>query len=97
MYQRTDLIDPTRIDRSGMTSLELMRAGRPPVGPDGKAVILHHMLQEQAGPIAEVTTTMHQQFHRILHINPSSIPSGINRGVFGTWRSAYWMWRATGF
>ena len=97
VYQRTDLIDPTRIDRSGMTSMELMRAGRPPVGPDGKAVILHHMLQEQAGPIAEVTTTMHQQFHRILHINPSSIPSGINRGVFGTWRSAYWMWRATGF
>lgn len=97
MYQRSDLINPALVDRTGMTNLQRMQEGLAPIGPDGWAINLHHMLQTQSGPIAEVTATMHQQYSRILHINPSSIPSGISRGAFDAWRSDYWMWRAKGF
>ncbi|MGH9247874.1 MAG: HNH/ENDO VII family nuclease [Acidimicrobiales bacterium] len=97
VYQRSDLIDPALMDRTGMSNLQRMQQGLAPIGPDGRAINLHHMLQTQSGPIAEVTATMHQQYSRILHINPSSIPSGINRGGFDAWRADYWMWRAKGF
>ncbi|GAA4976324.1 HNH/ENDO VII family nuclease [Streptomyces hyderabadensis] len=33
-----------------------MKQGLAPMGPDGKPMNLHHMLQTQDGPIAEVTT-----------------------------------------
>jgi RHS repeat-associated protein len=97
VYQRDDLIDPSLVDKVGRTNLQRMEKGLAPIGPDGKAINLHHMLQEQAGPIAEVTASLHQQFYRALHINTNSIPSGIDRVAFGAWRSAYWMWRAAGF
>jgi filamentous hemagglutinin len=65
-----------------MTNLQRMQEGLAPIGPDGRPINLHHMLQTQSGPIAEVTATMHQQYSRILHINPNTIPSGINRSAF---------------
>jgi hypothetical protein len=97
VYQRSDLIDPNLVDRAGATNLQRMQQGLGPIGPDGRSINLLHMLQTQSGPIAEVTQTMHQQYSRILHINPSSIPSGIDRGAFDVWRSDYWMWRAKDF
>ena len=99
VYQRNDLIDITKIDAiSGLTNLELMRLGRAPIGSDGKAVNLHHMLQSQDGPIAEVTQTFHQQNFSTIHINAGSdIPSGINRSEFARWRAQYWMNRALSF
>lgn len=53
--------------------------------------------QRQDGAIAEVTQTFHQQNSKIIHINPSSIPSGINRSAFNRWRSDYWKSRANDF
>lgn len=98
VYQRNDLIDPERVDPdSGLTNLELMQGGRAPLGPDGRPINLHHMLQTQGGPIAEVTQTMHQNYTRTLHINPRTVPSGINRSAFDAWRKAYWMQRAKDF
>jgi filamentous hemagglutinin len=81
-----------------MTNLELMQAGRAPIGPDGLPLNLHHMLQTQDGPIAELTQTFHQQNYSTVHINAgSNIPSGINRSAFNAWRSRYWMNRANDF
>ncbi len=99
VYQRSDLIDPARVDsRTGMTNLELMEAGRAPIGPDGQPINLHHMLQSNDGPIAEVTQTFHQQNSSTIHINSGTdIPSGINRSQFNSWRSSYWVNRAKDF
>ncbi|QAU24938.1 hypothetical protein EO087_13840 [Dyella sp. M7H15-1] len=99
VYQRNDLIDPARIDpKTGMTNLELMQSGRAPIGPDGKPLNLHHMLQTQDGPIAEVTQGFHQQYNATLHVNSgSNIPSGIERSEFAAWRTQYWKERATDF
>ncbi|WP_416380722.1 HNH/ENDO VII family nuclease [Gilliamella sp. B2785] len=32
-----------------------------------------------------------------MHINPNTIPSGINRNQFNKWRSNYWKNRANDF
>lgn len=60
-----------------------MKNGLAPYGPDGKKVNLHHMLQTQDGPIAEVTATFHQVNSGVIHINSgANIVSEINRSQF---------------
>jgi hypothetical protein len=97
VYQRDDLIDTLRKDPNGLTNLERMRDGLAPIGPDGKKINLHHTTQRNDGALAEVSQTMHQRNSRIIHINPSSIPSGIDRSYFGGVRKRYWMQRAEDF
>jgi hypothetical protein len=99
VYQRQDLIDPSRVDGTGKSNLQRMQAGRPPIGPDGRPINLHHGLQTQDGPIFEMTETMHlsSATRGIVHINPSSFPSGIDRTVFARWRRDYWVSRACDF
>jgi hypothetical protein len=97
VYQRNDLIDPNRVDKTGKTNLQRMKQGLAPIGPDGNPLQLHHMTQTQSGPLAEVTQTFHQQYGRVLHINPRTIPSGIDRAAFDRFREQYWMDRAKGF
>ncbi|MCI4030699.1 HNH/ENDO VII family nuclease, partial [Dickeya dianthicola] len=104
VYQRDDLFDPNRMttwrDKGKVfkgTNVERMATGRAPVGYDGKAVNLHHMLQSQKGPIAEMSQSFHKSNHGIIHINPNTIPSGIDRVEFNAWREEYWMNRASGY
>lgn len=97
VLQRDDLIDPNRLDDRGRTNLERMQQGVAPIGPDGNSVNLHHLTQRADGGIAEVTQTMHQQNSATLHINPNSVPSGIDRAEFERWKRAYWRSRANDF
>ncbi|MCS4308604.1 RHS repeat-associated protein [Rheinheimera pacifica] len=98
VFQRNDLINPKLTDsRTGLTNVELMRSGRAPIGPDGKPINLHHMTQRHEGAIAEVSQTFHQRNSNIIHINPSTTQSGINRADFNKWRSEYWKSRANDF
>ena len=97
VYKRTDLIDPNLVDKQGMTNLQRMQLGKAPKGPDGKSMELHHMIQSDNSAIAEVTRTFHQRNKRVIHINPSTTPSGINRAEFNKWRTAYWKLRAKDF
>jgi filamentous hemagglutinin len=97
VYRRDDLIDPDLTDKLGRTNTERMANGLAPLGPDGKSINLHHMIQTADGPIAELTQTFHKSNHRVIHINPSSIPSGIDRREFDAWRARYWIERARGF
>ena len=90
VFKRDDLIDLNRVDPFGNTNAHLMGQGKAPIGPDGRPLNLHHMLQTHDGALAEVTATFHQKYKKIIHINPSSTPSGINRSAFDTWRSDYW-------
>ncbi|MFO0802942.1 MAG: HNH/ENDO VII family nuclease [Gemmataceae bacterium] len=97
VYQRDDLIDPKLVDKKGRTNLDRMKKGLAPLGPDGKPINLHHMLQTQDGAIAEMTQTFHQQNHKVIHINPNTTPSGIDRKAFDAWKKAYWKNRANDF
>ncbi|WP_265593491.1 RHS repeat-associated core domain-containing protein [Verrucomicrobium sp. BvORR034] len=104
VYQRNDLFNPSQLttwkERGKFvqgTNLERMRTGRAPVGYDGKAVNLHHTIQTADGPLAEVAGGFHQMHYNTLHINTGQLPSGIDRAVFDTWRSEYWIQRAADF
>lgn len=104
MYQRSDLFDPDAISSWKVkgktvtgTNVERMASGRAPIGYDGKSVNLHHMTQTQSGAIAEVSQTFHQTNSSVIHINPNTIPSGIDRAEFNAWKSDYWINRANDF
>lgn len=88
VYQRDDLVLGHEYSDGNMAR---MAKGNAPLGPDGKAVNLHHMLQTHDGPIAEVSQTFHQKNSSVIHINPSSTPSGIDRATFATFRKTYWI------
>lgn len=76
-------------------NLQLMEQGNAPIGYDGLAVNLHHVLQSDSGNLMELTQTIHKQYDKQLHINKGSgIPSGINRSSFGVMKRAYWKKRA---
>lgn len=102
VYQRNDLFDPSQTstwrqggrDVTG-TNLDRMAAGRAPLDATGNPVNLHHMTQSQNGAIAEVTQSFHSRNNGVIHINPNTVPSGINRSQFDTWRGQYWRNRAT--
>ena len=97
VFQRNDLIDGAARDKRGRTNVQRMKQGLAPLGPDGKSINLHHLIQSDKGSIAEVSDTMHKQYDRVLHINPKSTPSGIDRKKFGAFKRAYWQQRAGDF
>jgi len=97
VYQRNDIIDPGKVDKMGRTNIQRMEQGLAPLGSDGKSVNLHHMTQTNNSAIAEVTQTFHQQNKGVIHINSNTIPSGIDRNTFNSWRKSYWNNRANDF
>ena len=97
VYQRDDIINPNMKDARGRTNLERMEKGLAPLGSDGKSINLHHMTQRNESSIAEVTQTFHKDNSSVIHINPNTIPSGINRSEFNKWRTDYWKNRANDF
>ena len=98
VYQRNDIdfdyIDPT----TGKSNLELMRAGRAPIGNDGLPVQLHHVLQKESGPMVEIREITHEEYNRILHglgIRDASFRNDpILDRQYRSFRRQYWMWRA---
>lgn len=105
IYQRDDLFDPNQEVswvRNGKqytgTNVEMMQAtGNAPIGYDGLPVELHHTIQTDNGPLAEIASTFHDKYKKIIHINPNSTPSGINRSAFNTFKKNYWKNRALDF
>lgn len=94
-YCNDNNFDIDAVDSEGRTNLQRMEAGIAPLGKDGQAVELHHMLQsEKIGGVIELTGSMHRKNHKALHINTNDIPSGIIRSNFNILRSAYWKRRA---
>jgi hypothetical protein len=68
--------------------------------PDGarlRATQFCRVLQYNDLPLAELTSTFHTQHSRVVHINPATIPSGIDRRSFNQFRERYWKDRAKDF
>ncbi|MEP5339994.1 MAG: HNH/ENDO VII family nuclease [Algibacter sp.] len=104
VFQRDDIFDPktvsTWIEKGKKvtgTNAERMASGRAPIGIDGKSVNLHHMTQTNSSGIAEMTQSFHKKNHKVMHINPNTVPSGISRSKFDVWRSNYWKNRSIDF
>ncbi|ENX5378884.1 MULTISPECIES: HNH/ENDO VII family nuclease [Listeria] len=86
-----------KVDVKGRTNLQRMEKGLAPLGSDGNPINLHHMTQREISSIAEVEQSFHQINSKTIHINPNSIPTGIDRKTFNKWRSDYWKERAKEF
>ncbi|MFF3645365.1 HNH/ENDO VII family nuclease [Streptomyces sp. NPDC002564] len=103
VYQRDDLVldNPEAIqarDRYGRSNLKRMQQGLAPLGPDGRPMNVHHMLQTEDGPMAELTHGMHfGNYHQLHWKSGTKIPSGINREEFDIWRKQYWKDRARAY
>jgi hypothetical protein len=97
VYQRDNLIDAELVDARGRTNLQRMEKGLAPLGPDGKPMELHHMLQGADDALAEMTHSFHKSNSKTIHINSSSTPSGIDRNMFNNIRKKYWKTRAGDF
>ena len=98
VYQRND-IDYFHIDPStGLTNLERMKIGKPPIGNDGKPVQLHHVIQKESGPVVEIREITHQEYYHTLHGMIESGGSFRNDPIlnkqYNNFRVVYWKWRA---
>ena len=97
VYQRND-IDFDRVDPdTGLTNLQIMKNGDAPIGNDGRPIELHHVLQKESGPMAEVRETTHDEYQRILHGLVGDGSSFRNDPdldkQYKNFRRKYWRWR----
>lgn len=93
-------IDLNRIDEAtGLTNLELMKKGKSPIWEDGSKIELHHMLQIEPGPMAELPASLHDKYYSVLHgltENGNSFRNNAELAKqYNNFRSQYWKWRAT--
>lgn len=98
VYQRNDIDFGYYDFKTKRTNLQRMMDGDAPIGNDGKPVQLHHILQQESGPMAEVREVTHREYKRTLHglvgrgnsfrNNPELVKQ------YNNFRSAYWKWRA---
>ena len=97
VYQRND-IDFEYRDATGRTNLERMKDGNAPIGNDGQPIQLHHVLQKESGPMAEVHEITHTEYHRVLHGLVTSGGSFRNNEdlakQYANFKRKYWRWRA---
>ncbi|MFA0816196.1 MAG: HNH/ENDO VII family nuclease [Anaerofustis sp.] len=98
VIQRSD-IDFSYVDPVvGVSNLELMKKGNSPIGPDGKYINLHHLIQKEVGPMLEMIETTHSQYNKQLHRLVGNKQSFRNDPVlykqYRNFKKQYWKWRA---
>ena len=85
-------------ETTGLTNLERMQAGKPPIGSDGNPIQLHHILQKEVGPMVEIREITHQEYYSQLHGVIEDGASFRNNPVlnkqYNNFRCSYWKWRA---
>lgn len=98
VYQRNDIGFNYFDETTGLTNLERMQAGKPPIGSDGNPIQLHHILQKEVGPMVEIREITHQEYYSQLHGVIEDGASFRNNPVlnkqYNNFRCSYWKWRA---
>lgn len=98
VYQRNDIDFEYYDEDLKKTSLQLMLAGKAPIGSDGKPIELHHVLQEEVGPLVEIREITHREYRHILHGLRGPGMSFRNDSVlnkqYNNFKRRYWKWRA---
>ncbi len=107
VYQRHDIFEPTKLSswqdpvskqwKRG-TNVERMGDGLAPIGRDGKSVNLHHVLQAEPGPLAEVPSLLHKDLpHKLRGPGESFRNDPVLKRQFEDFRSEYWKQRSKDF
>ncbi|WP_324251615.1 HNH/ENDO VII family nuclease [Photorhabdus bodei] len=85
----------------GWTNLDLMKNGYSPIGPDGKQINLHHVIGREPGPMVEIVSSTHKQYHKPLHgliENGNSFRQNNSLAYqYDKFRKNYWKTRALDF
>jgi A nuclease of the HNH/ENDO VII superfamily with conserved LHH len=106
VYQQSNLFDPKTVDVNGLTNLQRMEKGKPPIGYDGEPVNLHHLTQAEPGSLAEVGGRFHEENTKILHglAKPGQSFRHSKDGklteaekAFNRYKYSYWKQRAEDF
>ncbi|MCY8115398.1 ribonuclease YeeF family protein [Bacillus spizizenii] len=91
-------IDINQKNRKGLTNLQLMKNGNAPFAKDGTQINLHHLIQEEPGPMLEIPNSLHTKYSGIIHKLKSDGESFRNDPVlkaqYDNFRDRYWKWRA---
>jgi RHS repeat-associated protein len=105
VYQRSDLFDPYAVDKNGLSNIQRMQRGRPPMGKDGEAVNLHHAIQREPGSLIEIAGTQHDKYSTVLHglteakrsfrYSKSGRATEVEK-AFNRYKYGYWQMRAKG-
>ena len=98
VYQRND-IDWNRVDpTTGLTNKQLAQAGLAPYANDGTKMELHHLLQQEPGPMVEIPGSLHDKYYKALHGLVGDGESFRNNPdlekQYNNFRSKYWRRRA---
>lgn len=98
IYQRNDIDFEYVNPETGISNLDLMRAGNAPIGNDGLPIQLHHVLQKESGPMVEIRETTHEEYARTLHglgVRGASFRrDSVLYKQYTNFRRQYWKWRA---
>lgn len=86
---RTD-IDMSRKDEFGLTNLERMQNGNPPIASNGEIIELHHIGQKADSPFAELTRTEHRGRGNDTILHDKNKVSEIDRSAFQNERQMHW-------
>ncbi|MBU2792720.1 hypothetical protein HAQ01_04695 [Acidithiobacillus thiooxidans] len=90
--------DPSLMDEDGLSNIQRMQKGRPPIDESGKPFNIHHVMQEEPGPVTEIKAKTHQLYHKILHGLKGNGESFRNNKTLGSdfkkFKNSYWKLRA---
>ncbi len=86
---RTD-INLNQKDEFGLTNLERMKNGNPPLATNGEIIELHHIGQKPDSPFAELTRTEHRGKGNDTILHDKTKESEIDRNAFQKERQAHW-------
>ena len=97
VYQRGDIDINYFDENTGLTNLERIKKGKPPIGGDGNPIQLHHLTQQEAGSMVEIYEVTHQEYYSQLHGLVGKGESFRNNPIlekqYNNFRSKYWKWR----
>ncbi|MFT3654444.1 Ribonuclease YobL [Bacillus sp. B01(2024)] len=94
-------IDINQKTEFGATNLQLMKNGNAPYAKDGTQINLHHLIQEEPGPMLEIPNSLHTKYSDVIHKLKTDGESFRNdkilKAQYESFRKRYWKWRAKQF
>ncbi|MED4842764.1 ribonuclease YeeF family protein [Bacillus atrophaeus] len=91
-------IDINQKTPKGKTNLELMKDGKSPYAKDGTQINLHHLIQEESGPLLEIPNSLHTKYSDVIHGLKGNGESFRNdvflEKQYNNFKTRYWKWRA---
>ena len=97
VYQRGDIDINYFDENTGLTNLQRMKKGKPPIGSDGNPIQLHHLTQQEVGSMIEILEVTHQEYYSQLHGLVGKGESFRNNTIlekqYNNFRGKYWKWR----